>query len=462
MSVPSIAARVSGPAGSHNRASTRLVQCLYAGTLLALALATQAQPIAAQPRADTLRLSLFEARARALEGNPELAAARLDTAIARGVLQQAGIRRFNPSADVLGTTNGNEVEAGLSQEIEVFGQRGARVSAGRARLAGATAGVENVARLTIGALDRTFYRLVSATQRRDLAREVLALNERLADVAQRQLVEGEISRLDYNLAVVELGRARARALATQRERTQAMTELGRLIGTSPGAPVMAVLDSAELRTGRDSAHGVLWKLESADDSTRAREAEQLTMRALSQRPDVEERTAAVRQARAELRLARREAMPNPIARGVFEVPTGSGPTTFRPGIGLSLPLLNRNQGERRALGAAARQAALERVSVVSRVRAEVGAAVVAYHSAASEVEVLAETVLAPARQNRQLAEVAYREGKIGLPVLLLVQNQAVGAELDYWETWLAAREALATLAEATADNTGEARTLPPR
>lgn len=418
--------------------------------------------MAAQSRADTVRLSLPEARARAVDANPELAAARLDTAIARGMLRQAGILRFNPSADVLGTTSGNEVEAGISQEIEVFGQRGARLSVGRAGFEGAQADITNATRLTIGILDRTFYQLVSATQRTDLAREVLALNERLADVARRQLAEGEISRLDYNLAVVELGRARARALATRREREQATIELGRLIGAPRGAPILAVLDSAELRTGRDSTHVIVGELEAPDDSVRAVETETLTALALERRPDLEARAAAIRRANAELGLARREALPNPIVRGVFEMPTDGGSTTFRPGIGVSLPFLNRNQGERQALRAATRQAELEHVSIASQVRAEVAAAVATYHSAVAEVEVLAATVLVPARQNRQLAEIAYREGKIGLPVLLLVQNQAIDAELDYWETWLVARQALATLTEATGENVQDLRVVRPR
>ena len=64
---------------------------------------------------------------------------------------------------------------------------------------------------------------------------------------------------------------------------------------------------------------------------------------------------------------------------------------------------------------------------------------------------LEQTVLVPARENRRLLEVAYRAGKVGLPVLLLIRNQVIDAELEYWEAWLAAREALADLAETTGE-----------
>ena len=57
----------------------------------------------------------------------------------------------------------------------------------------------------------------------------------------------------------------------------------------------------------------------------------------------------------------------------------------------------------------------------------------------------------------ELLEIAYREGEVGLPVLLLIRNQVIDAELDYWAAWLAEREAAATLAEATALNTGDVK-----
>jgi outer membrane protein TolC len=113
-----------------------------------------------------------------------------------------------------------------------------------------------------------------------------------------------------------------------------------------------------------------------------------------------------------------------------------------------VPLFNRNQGEVQARRAAARGAELERAAVASRVRAEVESAFRAYQAAAGEVEVLERTVLGPARDNLRLLETAYREGKIGLPVLLLVRNQVIDAEQDYWSAWLAERDAESQLRAA--------------
>ena len=392
--------------------------------------------------ADTVRLTLIDARARAMRGNPELVAARLDTAIAIGELRQAALPlRFNPVADVLGARGGNGVEAGVSQEIELFGQRGARVDARRAGVERATAGVADATRLTIGAVDRTFYRLVSASRRLALADEILALNQRLADVAQRQLTAGEISRLDFNLAVVELGRSRSRMLATRRERVQAAFELERIVGLPRGTPIEPVFDPSG-HAERD--------LQPLSDRTDSLDVDRLTQRALGRRPDLVERVAASREAAAEAALARREALPNLILRAASE--PANGGRVVRPGVGLTLPIFNFNSGTVAARRAAARQAELERTAVATRVGTDIATAAAAYWSAVEEVDVLEAVVLGPARQNRQLLETAYREGEVGLPVLLLIRNQAIDAELDYWTAWLAEREALAALLEATGDN----------
>lgn len=420
---------------------------------LLLASRLEAQGPNTRARSDTLRLTLTEARGRSIAANPELLAARLDTAIARGQLRQARIIRFNPVADVVARSGGDKLDATLSQEIEIFGQRSARIASGRAGLEATQATVVDAMRIVIGQVDRAFYRLASASQRVALAEEVLALNTRLADVAGRQLREGEISRLDYNLAVVELGRARARGLATRRERERAAIELARLLGLPRGTALAAVPDSVTLMAA-DTAHVTGRTPLPATDRT-SLDVDALTEHALRRRPDLMARAAVLRQTRAQLSLSRREALPNPVIRGVMEQPTSGGPRTLRPGIGFTLPFLNRNQGERQALTAAARRAELDQAALMATVRAEIASAVASYETAGNEVEVLRATVLAPARQNRQLAEVAYREGKLGLPVLLLIQNQAIDAELDFWSAWLAAREALATLAESTAQNIEE-------
>lgn len=408
---------------------------------------------------DTLRVTLTEARHRAAAANPDLAASGLDTAIAAGGLRQARLLPFNPSADALPARGGIGAEYGLSQEVEVFGQRGLRVSAGRAGVERARGEVGEARRLTLGEVDRTFYRLVSASRRSDLAGEILTLNERLADIARRQLSAGEISRLDYNLAVIELGRSRSRAVAANRELTSVQIELGRLLGLPSRTRVIPVLDPSQHQPPAPGLADTTNDVRAIVEAAMRLDADSLTSIALRLRPDLATRSAAVRQARSELSLARRQALPNLLLRGVTEV-GDAGKRVIRPGVGMTLPLFNRNQGEVQSRRAVAAQTELQLTAAVARVRAEVVTAIQAYRSAAAEVEIFETTVLVPARQNRQLLETAYREGKVGLPVLLLIRNQVFDAELDYWNAWQAEREALAFLEEVTGRNTADPTPTP--
>lgn len=378
---------------------------------------------------DTLKLTLAQARVLAVRANPDLHTTRLDIAIARGELRQAGLPiRSNPEADVL--TRGSGTALGISQEFEIAGQRGARRNAARAGVERSSAAVTNVARTMIGAVDRAFYLFVASDQRTLLAGEVLDLSQRLAEMSHRMLDAGEISKLDYNLAAVEFGRSRARTLEAQREREEVISDLRRLLGLNPKAPILAVIDSAaDIHLDVDS----------------------LVALALGRRPDLAERTAALRAADAQVSVAHREAMPNLVVRLSSEIVESSGARELRPGLGFTLPAFNRNQGEVQARQAAALQAELAVISLRTHVRSEVSSAVARYRTASEETDVLQSTVLVPARQNRALLETAYRERKVGLPVLLLIRNQVIGAEMEYWDAWLAKHLALADLAEATGE-----------
>ena len=406
-------------------------------------------------RRDTLRVTLGTSRARALRANPDLTAARNDTSIARGELRQSGLLRFNPIADALAPGGGNGVEFGLLQEVELLGQRRARVRVARAGFDRSDAAIANATRVAIGDVDRAFYRLYAAAQQTQLADELLSLNQRLASVAQRQLGAGEISRLDYNFAVVEFGRSRSRALVARREREEIALEFRRLLGVAETAEVEPVLDSTTQHTHRpDSLANVIGGEETSLTNAPTFDIDSLIALALGRRPDLAERTAAVRQRQAQASLARREALPNLVLRLSSEQDLGAT-RSVRPGVGITLPVFNLNQGDVQARRAEARQAELDRAALITRLRTEIANAVSRYRSAFLEVEVLETTVLEPARQNRQLLETAYREGKVGLPVLLLIRNQVIDAEREYWASWLAERVALADLAEALATNINE-------
>lgn len=405
-----------------------------------------------QPSQDTVRVTLSDARRLAVERNPDLLASSLERPIAAGRLQQARTIRFNPSGDVLAPAGGNGMEFGLSQELEVFGQRRARTASAKATLSRANALVLNTRRVIIGEVDRTFYRLVFQKQRTLLAESILDLNKRVSSIAERHLSAGEISRLDYNLAVIELGRSRSRALIARRERDQIALDFALLLGVGPRVVVDPALDPSQHSPAIEADTLPSGDARALVEAGEKLKTDSLVAIALSRRADLAAGAALIEESRAELSLARRGAIPNVIARVVAEPNGASSGRVVRGGLGLTIPVFNRNRGEIASRRAALRQAEIQRAGLEARVKTEVNQAIAAYRAAAAEVEVLETTVLPPARQNRRLLETAYREGKVGLPVLLLIRNQVIDAELDYWSAWLAEREALTTLAEITGQN----------
>lgn len=432
-------------------------RCLLCVVLLQLCWTGMARAVSHRPtlplvlaggrtsEADTIRLTLEATLALARRDNLDLRSARLDTAIAVGVERQARLWQFNPSIDALSLGAAGGADFGVSQEVEFPGKADPRRTAAGEGAVRARAASANAERLTLGDAARGFFRLVAAGRRREVAAEVLRLNQRLADAVTRQLAEGEVNRITYNLAAIELGRSRSNLLGAQREERIARLSLGHLLGISPA--VVLLLDASDgLDLSLDSTPpDSLAQIATPADTF---DVKRLVATALAHRPDLAERLAAVRQATANALGSRRTALPNLLLRVASEE-LGPRERVLRLGVGVSVPLFNRNQGEASAFDAAAAQAELDGRAIVARVEAEIEGAVADYAAAAAEVATLRTTVLRAGRQNRELSETAYREGKIGLPEILLIRNQAISAELDYWSAWLAEREARVALSEAT-------------
>ncbi|MDX2208703.1 MAG: TolC family protein [Gemmatimonadales bacterium] len=425
------------PPGRRHSAGLVLVFGTTLAALLTAAPLVGKHGLGAQSPGDTLTLSLAEVQRLAALQNPVLVAVQQEAAIARGARRQAGLLRSNPefalqSTGYSGGRTGSPLELTLLQEVEWAGQRGLRRDAGDHGVARAAGMVLDAGRLTLADASAGFYRAIAAQGRLRVARDALQLTGQLLAAVRTQVREGEISTLEANLAEIEFGRSRGRALAAERAAVSAALQLKLITGLSADTPLRLVDDTL--------IPGVLSPTLSEDSLVRT---------ALARRPDLAATTAAVREAEALRRLARREALPNLRLGAVAERGSGGGGLRIGPAIGLSLPLFNRNQGVVDQRAALTEQARLERLATEMRIRTDVADAMRAYRIATEETGVFAVSVLQPARENSQLLETAFRAGKLALPTLLLLRNQLLDAELGYWDAWLAQHEAFIRLAAAT-------------
>ena len=405
--------------------------CLVlAGAILAPATAARGQELAR----DTLRLSLAEAQRIATERNATFLALSERVNVERGALRQARLL-FNPEAEaeapaVLSGDGIDRYEARVSQEIEWAGQRGLRVDAAELGIRTARLDVDR-ARLELTAeVGRAYYAALATRRRLEHAAELLALNERLAAAVGIQEAEGEISVMDANIARIEVGRARARLLSAQREARSADATLVLLLGLEPTAEL-------ELDT----------EVPPAPQPT-ALDPNALVQSAVDSRADLAALRVLVEQAEVRARLATREAIPNVRLGAIAEREEDTG-TRFGVAVGLPIPIWNRNQGLVQQREAEARQAALLVEAAELRIRSEVLDAWRRYVSASEEAAVLEEQVLEPAHENQEMLATAYEAGRIDLNALVLLRNQLLEAELDYWTAWLTQRDALVDLELAT-------------
>lgn len=376
-----------------------------------LLLLMSAPALAARP------LTMDDSVALALERSPRLISAQAEAAAARARLQGASLLlQANPQLQgavgprLRAGDNSVDVGLGISQQLEVFGQPGARRAAAAESLTASQARLEAL-RVELAAEVRVaFARALAAEQSVRLADEARTLAEQSLKAAEERLTAGAASRIEVNTSRVEMGRAsRERALAAQR-RTVALGELRLLLGVEPSDEL--VLEGG-LRAGAATAQPV----------------EPLLERALAQRPEVKAARSELEAARAEAKLAAREALPNP-SLGV-SYSREEGADIIQGTLGIELPLFNRNQAARGVSAARVVQGEAALRATERLVRLEVGLALERYRAASAAAEAFSEEVLAALQQNLELVNEAYRAGKVDFLELLVIRREALDARRGY-------------------------------
>lgn len=118
------------------------------------------------------------------------------------------------------------------------------------------------------------------------------------------------------------------------------------------------------------------------------------------------------------------------------------------GISIPLPLFDRKQGELVTQGGELNRGRHQVIAVTRNIEREVETAFQAYEAARQSVEVFEAEVLDRIDENFRFIEIAYREGKIGLLQLVVVQDGLIIAQLSYVDSLGQFRAAETNLAQA--------------
>ena len=384
-------------------------------------------------------LSLAEAERQALANNPTILGARAARSVAAGELTTARTYPFNPQFEAGypgllagGATGLFEVRVG--QELEWAGQGRLRSTAFQAHLEAEGEGVTDATRTLLRDVRIAYLGLVAAEARLGVADQVRMETERLLGASTVQLAEGEISRLDANFASIAATRADGGRLRADADRESAALALLQVMGLPLDQDITVVGPEDPSLGRRPDAE--------LDGPTMVRAA-------MARRPDLLASEREVEASAALAELARRERLPNlRISAGVERDEPRTDPR-WGFAVGFSVPLFDRGRGgiQQRAAETASARVAQEAVALT--IRTEVLDALQEYEAASRALDRMDAGLLTPLRENQGLLQEAYTEGKVELTTLVLLQNELLQAELDYWDAWEWERTALVRLQAAT-------------
>lgn len=369
----------------------------------------------ARARADEL-LTRERSVAIALEQNAEVLELAAERAASEARLSGASLLlQANPEAELrlgprFGAERGRELdlEAELTQSIEIFGQRGARISVADAEVQVAEARVK-ARRADLAAEVRTAYaRALGAEALLEVEQDALALARELERAADHRLRAGEGSQIEVNAARVEVGRALREISSATQGRASAASELRLLLALEP---------ATDLRFGE--------RLETARTSSPARDRASLIDLAKRTRQDLLAVRALVNAAQAAELFAERDWLPRPRFGAAYQREEGA--QAILGILAVDVPTFNQNQGERGA-ARARRSQALVALAAKERVVAENVILALSRRDAAEKAAAAyGSGVVQALEQNLKLVTTAFQAGKLDLFEVLVIRRDTLDA-----------------------------------
>jgi outer membrane protein, heavy metal efflux system len=377
------------------------------------------------------------ARALALKHNPQLRAAVHDRTASEARYRKT-TRIPNPELEIeLEEFGGSEEREGLdsartivklSQELELFGSRGGRMSVARseqrihALLCGST-------RLdVIAEVDRCVVAVLASQERLTIAQQsVKTVNAQLTATIERERAG--------KTTVLEVRRARI-ALTNQRMTMQRLArELvahKRVLATTWGGTIVPAKVSGDL--------------------TRMQEPQKLkgSVAAIEANPDVALLGVEIEMAQGRIRQEKAGRVSSVTLSAGVEHSREEEDDTYMVGLSIPLPLFDRNSDSvaesRASLHSAVNRSNARRLQLTTRLQQEHGALQGAYQ----EARVYADKVVPAAQEALDLADAGYRDGKFTYLELLDAQQLLYESKLAYIDALEAYHNAVIAMERLTA------------
>jgi cobalt-zinc-cadmium efflux system outer membrane protein len=369
------------------------------------------------------RLTLAGAVSQALATNPQLMVATARVYAAQGLQRQAGLApnprlflqsentRFYGNPTLYYPREGDNY-AFVGQTFETGGKRSRRVELATENLRRSELEIQFQRQQIASRVSMAYWAGAGTARVRDLLQEEVASFDRVVQFNRDRVREGATPEVDLLRIEVERDRlvSSVRTAAQDAERTR--IALFREIGTTE-FPVVEFGDALE------TAHPVpLLALDLV----------------LEQRPEMRLAREAVEQARANLRLQRANAKPDPDVHLGYE--RAAGFNTLYAAVQIPLPIRNRNQGQIEAAAEEMRAAESFVAATAAVIRSEVESARGDYESRRKLLDETLRPMRARADEVYQITDAAYRETGSDVLRLLDAERTKIETEVIYNRTLL--------------------------
>ena len=395
-------------------------------------------------------LSLEDAITRAVAQEPSLVSARSQIEVAQGWRRQAGLRP-NPTAsfeqrqEPAGTDN--QTTVGVEWPLDLF-RKGPRVAVADTEVTAVQSAVADRERLLRSEVRARYGEVLAAVRDLTIIEELVAATRRQHELLRSRVEEGATPPLERNLLDVELRRLEADRLLQTGRAEAALFELKRVLGMKADVPLM-VREPLDVVIQRESGPGQV-----GDAAT-----------VIDRRADVREAEARVNVADAKIERARAEGRFDAnLFANYMRMDAGFPQRAVAPDGGLervrglfhywsagatvTVPVLNRNQGQIAAARAERAGAAAAYEAARLTADAELAAARARDERARQAVNAYSSGAQTLARQNLTVVSQSYDLGRVTVFDVLTEQRRYLDVERSYTETLKAAYEARTALDRA--------------
>ena len=280
---------------------------------------------------------------------------------------------------------------GISQTIELGGKRGKRIETVNAVSELARGQFQMAVWQLTNDLKRKFYTVVLNQSLLNLAQENETTFAEIVKHTTELVNAGEISGLDLERVEVEKLKFDTDLANSQRDYEVALRDLRFALGGDYRAMEIEITGSIDYEPHQFSR-------------------DELLALALAARPDLKAAKLSELAADANIRLQNAQRIPDlSVGGGVDQVPAGTSTFTF--GVGITLPVSDRNQGERAKALIAKKQAQNQEQLLTNQVLSDVDKALVAFEMQSRRVNLYRSGVITKVNDIQEKTQIALKAGE---------------------------------------------------